>query len=370
MSGLSKTISNRRVRIALVGCGRISRRHIDSIIQHNTNATLVALCDIQQQRLQNAQALIEDNLDRIGLPAYHIEHYTRFNELLEAIAKEIISVDLIVLATPSGLHSRQTIAAAGVGVHVCTEKPMATRLSDGLAMVQACDDANVRLFVVKQNRFNSTVQVLKRHLVAGRFGNLSMVVANVFWQRPQSYYDQDSWRGTWEFDGGALMNQASHYVDLLDWLIGPIESVSAATATLGRTIEVEDTAALHLRWRNGALGTMGVTMLTYPENFEGSLTLLGAKGTVKISGPALNIIEHWQFADQLPEDSDVLRNNYACDSIYGSGHASYYSNMIKTLKGEEDPLCDGREGLRSLELLIGAYRSARDGRTIHLPLEY
>jgi UDP-N-acetyl-2-amino-2-deoxyglucuronate dehydrogenase len=247
---------------------------------------------------------------------------------------------------------------------------MATRWADGVAMVKACDEAGVRLFVVKQNRFNSTLQLVKRQLQAGRFGQLAMVAVNVFWQRPQSYYDQDSWRGTWEFDGGALMNQASHYVDLLDWLVGPVQSVSASTATLGRSIEVEDTAALQLRWRSGALGTMAVTMLTYPKNLEGSITLLGETGTVKIGGPAVNQIEHWAFADQSPDDALVEQASYETTSVYGFGHPPFYANVLDALQGQAVALCDGREGLRSLELLIGAYRSARDGRTVHLPLEY
>jgi UDP-N-acetyl-2-amino-2-deoxyglucuronate dehydrogenase len=197
-----------------------------------------------------------------------------------------------------------------------------------------------------------------------------MVAVNVFWQRPQSYYNQDSWRGTWEFDGGALMNQASHYVDLLDWLVGPVESLSASTATLGRNIEVEDTAALQLRWRSGALGTMAVTMLTYPKNLEGSITLLGETGTVRIGGPAVNKIEQWAFADESPDDAEVEQASYATTSVYGFGHPPYYANVLDALQGKAEALCDGREGLRSLELLIGAYRSARDGRPVHLPLDY
>ena len=296
--------------------------------------------------------------------------FSSYNALLQANASGTTPIDLVVLATPSGLHPCQVIAAAEAGVHVCTEKPMATRWADGLAMVNACDAAGVRLFVVKQNRFNSTLQLIKRQLKAGRFGRLAMVAVNVFWQRPQAYYDQDSWRGTWEFDGGALMNQASHYIDLLDWLVGPVQSVSASIATLGRDIEVEDTAALQLRWRNGALGTMAVTMLTYPKNLEGSITLLGENGTVRIGGPAVNQIEHWSFADQNPDDALVEQASYQTTSVYGFGHPPYYANILDALQGKDDAYCDGREGLRSLELLIGAYRSARDGVVTHLPLEY
>jgi len=363
-------ITDRRIRIALVGCGRISRNHINAISAHHELAELVALCDTQPERLQQAQQLVAEAAQEHPGAATSPAQFSSYSELLAAAQAGTTPVDLVVLATPSGLHPGQVIAAAEAGLHVCTEKPMATRWADGVAMVKACDDAGVRLFVVKQNRFNSTLQLVKRQLQAGRFGQLAMVTVNVFWQRPQSYYNQDSWRGTWEFDGGALMNQASHYIDLLDWLVGPVQSVSASTATLGRSIEVEDTAALQLRWRNGALGTMAVTMLTYPKNLEGSITLLGETGTVKIGGPAVNQIEHWVFEDESPDDSLVKQASYETTSVYGFGHPPFYANVLDALQGKNQALCDGREGLRSLELLIGAYRSARDGRTVHLPLEY
>lgn len=249
-----------------------------------------------------------------------------------------------------------------------TEKPMATRWHDGLRMVKACDDANVRLFVVKQNRRNATLQLLKRAVQQSRFGRIHMVNVNVFWTRPQEYYDSAAWRGTWEFDGGAFMNQASHYVDLLDWLIGPIESLQSYTATLGRNIEVEDSGVLNVRWRSGALGSMNVTMLTYPKNLEGSLTILGERGTVRLGGVALNRVDHWEFAESLPDDAQVQSASYQTSSVYGLGHGLYYGNVIQTLRGEAAPLTDGREGLRSLELLIAIYLSARDGKRVSLPL--
>ena len=363
-------IENRRIRIALVGCGRISRNHIKAIAIHHERAELVAICDNQQELLHQAQHFVAEVAQENPGAAVNPTQFGNYSDLLAANSAGTTPVDLVMLATPSGLHSGQVIAAAEAGLHVCTGKPMATRWADGVAMVKACDDAGVQLFVVKQNRFNSTLQLVKRQLQAGRFGQLAMVAVNVFWQRPQSYYDQSRWRGTWEFDGGALMNQASHYVDLLGWLVGPVESVSASMATLGRNIEVEDTAALQVRWRNGALGTMAVTMLTYPKNLEGSITLLGETGTVKVGGPAVNQIEHWEFSDESPDDGEVDQANYETTSVYGFGHPGYYSNVIDALQGKAEALCDGREGLRSLELLIGAYRSARDGRTVHLPLEY
>jgi UDP-N-acetyl-2-amino-2-deoxyglucuronate dehydrogenase len=247
---------------------------------------------------------------------------------------------------------------------------MATRWSDGLRMVRECDEADVHLLVVKQNRRNSTLQLLKRALEKRRFGRIYMVTVNVFWSRPQSYYDSARWRGTWEFDGGALMNQASHYVDLVDWLIGPVESVQAYVATLARNIQVEDTATVGIRWRAGALGSINVTMLTYPRNLEGSITVIGERGTARVGGVAVNDIQHWEFADSDPDDETIRSASYQTASVYGAGHAAYYANMVRVMRGEAEPETDGREGLRSLELLIASYLSARDGRRVALPLEY
>jgi UDP-N-acetyl-2-amino-2-deoxyglucuronate dehydrogenase len=247
---------------------------------------------------------------------------------------------------------------------------MATRWIDGLSMVRACDEAGVLLFVVKQNRRNATLQLLKRAAMQKRFGRIYMATVNVFWNRPQTYFDSAKWRGTWEFDGGALMNQASHYVDLLDWIVGPVESVQAYTATLARDIQVEDTATVGVRWRAGALGSVNVTMLAYLQNLEGSITVLGENGSARVGGVAVNEIQHWQFADKRPEDDTVKAASYEATSVYGYGHPLYYDNVINTLTGRAEPETDGREGLRSLEILVASYLSARDGRRVALPLEF
>ncbi len=347
------TIADRKIRFAVVGCGRISGRHFDALAAHADRAELVAVCDSDAELAARVAA-------PLGVP-----WFASLAELLGAC-----DADVVVLCTPSGLHPAQAIEVAQAGRHVVTEKPMATRLVDGKRMVAACDDSGVHLFVVKQNRLNPTLQRVKRALVQRRFGRLYMVNVNVFWTRPQDYYDQAPWRGTWEFDGGAFMNQASHYVDLLDWLAGPIESVHAYTGTLERNIEVEDTGVANIKWRSGALGSINVTMLTYPRNLEGSITILGEKGTVVVGGVAVNEIRHWEFADKDPEDDGVLSANYATASVYGVGHPLYYDNVIGVLRGEARPETDGREGLRSLETLIAMYTSARDGRRVSLPLEY
>jgi len=347
-----KAVTDRKVRIAIVGCGRISRNHFGSIEKHTDNIELAAVCDINPQ-------VLNEHAQKYAVPAYR--------SMEEMLKSEL--VDLVALCTPSGMHANQAELAARYGVHVMTEKPMATRWQDGVRMVRACDKANVRLFVVKQNRRNTTLQLLKRAVEEKRFGKIHMVHLNVFWTRPQEYYDQGKWRGTWEFDGGAFMNQASHYVDLLDWLIGPVDKVQTMMSTT-RDIEVEDTGVMNVRWRNGALGSMSVTMLTYPKNLEGSITILGEKGTVRIGGVAVNDIQLWQFDEAKDYDQQIESANYETTSVYGFGHPLYYKNVIDTLCGDAEPETDGREGLKSLELLIAAYLSARDGKTVSLPLEY
>lgn len=346
-------INNRKIRLALVGCGRIANNHFGAIESHTDSVEVVDVCDVDEVALNRAVARTKAN------------GHSDLAGLLKATA-----ADLVILTTPSGLHPNQAIQVAATGRHVMTEKPMATRWHDGVRMVKACDDANVRLFVVKQNRRNATLQLLKQAVVQGRFGKIYSVAMNVFWTRPQEYYDSADWRGTWEFDGGAFMNQASHYIDLLHWMIGPVESVMAYTATLARDIEVEDTGVAVIRWRSGAVGTLNVTMLTYPKNMEGSITILGEKGTVRVGGVAVNEIQTWDFADRRPEDAEVVACNYQSTSVYGFGHPLYYANVIDTLRGQAEPETDGREGLITLELLIAMYLSSRDGKRVALPLEY
>lgn len=346
-------IVDRRIRIAVVGCGRIAASHFGAIEKHSDRLELTAVCDSDPNALQQA-------VGKTG-----VRGFSDYDDLVGSHA-----ADLVALCTPSGLHSTQAIQAARAGIHVMTEKPMATRWSDGLDMVRECDRAGVQLFVVKQNRRNATLQLLKRAVENRRFGRIYMVTINVFWTRPQAYYDSARWRGTWEFDGGALMNQASHYVDLVDWLVGPVESVQAYVATLARNIQVEDTATVGVRWRSGALGSVNVTMLAYPRNLEGSITIIGERGSVKIGGVAVNQIEHWEFAEPHPDDERVKDASYETTSVYGFGHPLYYDNVIRTLRGECEAETDGREGLRSLEILIASYLSARDNHRVALPLQY
>lgn len=350
---MKQPIVGRKIKIAIIGCGRIAGSHIDAINHHKEDVELVAVCDSYAENRNSYSK------------KYNVPGYENLDELFANT-----ECDIVAICTPSGLHAHQTIVSANAGKHVMTEKPMATRWKDGLHMVQACDEAGVYLFVIKQNRLNPTLQLLKRAIDENRFGHINMVHINVFWQRPQDYYNSAKWRGTWEMDGGALMNQASHYVDLFEWLIGPIADVQAMIATLGRNIEVEDSAVLNVRWRNGALGSMAVSMLTYPKNLEGSITILGDTGSVRIGGIAVNEIQLWNFAEPKDYDELITSVSYQTSSVYGFGHPLYYQNIIDVLRGKAEPETDGREGLKSLEVLIAAYKSARDRITVSLPLEY
>ncbi len=338
------------IRIALVGCGRIAKNHFDAIAKIDA-LRLVAVCDVVESRAREAG-------EQQGVP-----WFTSYDAMLAEVPS-----DAVVIATPSGLHPQHGIMAAKAGRHVISEKPMGISLAAADALVQACDDNHVHLFVVKQNRLNPAIVMLKRAIDRGRFGRIYMANCTVRWTRPQEYYDQAPWRGTWEFDGGAFMNQASHYVDLIQWLIGPVESVMAKTATMARRIEAEDSGVAILKFRSGAIGTIEVSMLTFPKNLEGSITVLGEKGTVKIGGTAVNKVEHWTFADYDDDDKLIEQASTNPPTVYGFGHEAYYRNVVSVLRGEARPDTDGRAGRKSLELILGIYESAKTGRDVPLPL--
>ncbi len=337
-------------RIAFVGCGRISKNHFDAI-EKIDGLEIVAVSDEIGERAHDAG-------EKLGVPSF-----ASFEKMLAKV-----DCDIVAIATPSGLHPVQGVVAARAGKHVVTEKPMAISLAGADELVRACDDAGVHLFVVKQNRLNRPIQLLKKAVESGRFGKIFMANSTVRWARPQEYYDQAPWRGTWKYDGGAFMNQASHYVDLIQWMMGPVESVVAKTATLARQIETEDSGAAVIKFQSGALGILEVTMLTYPRNLEGSFTILGEKGTVKIGGTAVNKVEHWLFDEPDSDDKLIEQMNTNPPNVYGFGHEGYYRNVLAVLRGDAKADTDGREGRKSLELILGIYESARSGCEVTLPL--
>lgn len=342
----------KKLRFGLIGCGRISKNHFDAMAQI-PDAEFVACCDIIPERADEA--------------AQNYSIHSIYHDYLEMMDKE--HLDAVSICTPSGLHTTMGIAAAERQTNVITEKPMAINIKSADEMIKACDDNEVKLFVVKQNRLNTTMQLLKKAVDKGRFGKIYLAQSNVFWQRPQSYYDQAPWRGTWELDGGAFMNQASHYVDAMSWLLGNVSSVCATTATMARNIEAEDTGSAILNFASGAIATINVTMLAFPKNFEGSITILGEKGSVKIGGVAVNKIEKWEFEDYDDDDRVISDSNYQPPNVYGFGHLPYYHNVVNVLLGKEVPNTDGRDGRKSVEIIQAIYQSSRDGKKITLPLK-
>ena len=339
------------LKFAIIGCGRISKRHCNLLGKNQIkHAKLVAVCDIVEDRARETG-------ERMGVP-----YYTDMDEMMKAE-----SVDVVTVLTPSGMHAEHVLRLAPYGKHLVVEKPMALQIEDADAMIQACDQYGCRLFVVKQNRFNIPVMKLREALDDGRFGKLVLGTVRVRWCRNQSYYDQDSWRGTWAGDGGVLSNQASHHVDLLEWMMGEVESVFAKSTTALVNIEAEDTAVVVLKFRNGALGIIEATTATRPKDLEGSISILGEEGTVEVGGFAVNKMLVWNFTKTQEGDQDVLEKySENPPNVYGYGHQAYYEHVVDCILNKVPILVDGFEGRKSLELISAIYESVETGREVPL----
>jgi len=339
------------LRFALVGCGRIAKRHAELLAKGQiTHAELAAVCDV-----------VRDKAERFGT-RFSVPCFEDMHEMMKAIRP-----DVVVVLTESGRHAEHVVALAGYRCNIVVEKPMALTLDDADAMIRACDAAGVRLFVVKQNRFNLPVVKLRQALEQGRFGRLVLGTVRVRWCRTQAYYDQDPWRGTWALDGGVLSNQASHHVDLLEWMMGDVDSVFAKGTTALAKIEAEDTAAAVLRFRSGALGIIEATTAARPTDLEGSLSLLGEFGSVEIGGFAVNEIKVWKFAQADSSDEEVVsRYSVNPPDVYGFGHRAYYEHVIDCIRSDKQQLVDGLEGRKSLELISAIYESIETGKEVQL----
>ena len=339
------------LNFALVGCGRISVRHAqllgEGVIK---GARLVGVCDVVESKAQKTGA------------KHKVPAYTDMHKMMQET-----NPDVVVVLTESGLHARHVIELARHGKHIMVEKPMALTLADADAMIRVCDAARIKLFVVKQNRFNVPVVKLREALEGGRFGKIVLGTVRVRWCRRQDYYDQDPWRGTWAMDGGVLANQASHHVDLLEWMMGEVESVSALASTALVKIEAEDTAVVVLRFRSGALGVIEATTATRPKDLEGSISILGETGTVEIGGFAVNEMKVWNFLEPRPGDADVM-GKYSVNppNVYGFGHQAYYEHVVRAIAAGGANLVDGLEGRRSLELITAIYESIETGKQVFL----
>ena len=339
------------LKFGLVGCGRIAKRHSE-LLGHNqiNNASLVAVCDIDEEKAK-----------KIG-EQFNVPYYTDMDEMMQ---KE--SIDVVSVLTESGYHAKHVINLAKYGKHIVVEKPMALTLDDADAMIKACDENGCKLFVVKQNRFNVPVVKLREAMDEKRFGKLVLGTIRVRWSRDQNYYDQAWWRGRWDMDGGVLTNQASHHVDLLEYMMGDVESVFAKSTTALVNIEAEDTAIVTLKFRNGALGIIEATTAVRPKDLEGSISILGETGTVEIGGFAVNKMLHWNFTHKKDGDDEVMEK-YSVNppNVYGFGHQAYYEHVVDSILNNKKHLVDGLVGRKSLELISAIYESIETGKEVFL----
>jgi predicted dehydrogenase len=340
------------LNFAILGCGRIAEKHAELLGKNKIKgARLVAVCDIQSERAKQVGG------------NYDVPWFTDMHKMMQ----ELPELDVICVLTPSGDHARNVLELASYRKHFVVEKPMALTLEDADKMIQACDRERIRLFVVKQNRWNQPVQRLRDALDSGRFGKLVLGTVRVRWCRTQAYYDQDDWRGTWAMDGGVFSNQASHHVDLLEWMLGDPESVYATASTRLVEIETEDTGVAVIKFRNGAIGVVEATTATRPSDLEGSLSLLGEKGTVEIGGFAVNEMKVWNFVETLPKDQEVLeRSRENPPNVYGFSHHPYLQHVVYCINNDSPALVDGLEGRKSLKLITAIYESIATGKEVPL----
>jgi UDP-N-acetyl-2-amino-2-deoxyglucuronate dehydrogenase len=341
------------LRFGLVGCGRIAKRHADllgrGIIK---GARLAAVCDVRPERAES-----------VG-HSFDVPSFTDLHAMMQEVDLDVVSV-----LTPSGMHAANVVTLAPYGKHVVVEKPMALTLDDAGEMIAACERHRILMFVVKQNRFNVPVMKMREALDGGRFGKLFLGTVRVRWCRKQEYYDQDPWRGTWAQDGGVLANQASHHIDLLEWMMGDIESVYAKATKAAARIEAEDTAIAVLRFKSGALGVIEATTATRPRDLEGSISLLGEHGTVEIGGFAVNELKVWNFSEPITEDRDVMsRYSVNPPNVYGFGHQAYYEHVVDCIRNGTRVLVDGVEGRRSVELITAMYESIETNAEVRMPV--
>ena len=339
--------------VALLGCGRIAVRHAQLLSSGEiAGAKLVCVCDIDKSRAES----------------FGKKHNVPYFVDLDSMMKECgDKIDIVSILTPSGCHAQNTLEVAPYKKYIIVEKPMALTLEDADKMIESCDKFGIRLFVVKQNRYNLPVQKLREALEAGRFGKIVMGSVRVRWCRDNAYYKQDSWRGTWAQDGGVFTNQASHHVDLLEWMLGDVESVFAKSRTALSDIETEDTGVAVLRFKNGALGVIEATTATRPKDLEGSLSILGELGSVEIGGFAVNEIKHWNFTNAMESDKEVMEK-YSVNppNVYGFGHKEYYLHVVDSILNGTKALVDGLEGRKSLELIVAMYESIETGKEVFL----
>ncbi|HBE79462.1 MAG TPA: oxidoreductase [Firmicutes bacterium] len=339
-------------RFGLIGCGRIAPNHARNI-KELEQSELKAVCDLAPEKAEKYSR------------TYGGEVYTDYRKVLDRP-----DIDIISIATSSGCHAEIGIAAAEAGKHVIVEKPMALSLHDADRLIAACAQSHVYLGVCHQNRYNQVVQKLRQALETGRFGKLTHATAVIRWYRDQHYFEQDSWHGTWAQDGGVLMNQSIHNIDLLQWMMGQVTGIYGKITTRQRQIEVEDLGLGMLTFKSGAQGMIEASSTVYPRNLEETLNIFGETGTVILGGPSINKIEAWRFADGLDNEVEVLTScGETPPNIYGFGHRTFYERFMKAIESGTEFDIPGTEGRKALEIILGIYHSSMSGQPVELPLK-
>lgn len=334
------------VNVAAIGCGRICEKHLSAYAEGDIPAHLVAVCDINASKAREKGE------------KYSVPWYTDYHEMI----KQHPEIDVFDVMTPSGMHVKHVVDLAPYGKDIITEKPMALRVEASDRMISACKTNGCRLFVVKQNRFNKAVQAARQAMDEGRFGKMVMGTVRVRWRRDQAYYDQADWRGTWALDGGVMSQQATHHIDLLQWFMGPIETLQCLATTRLMNIEVEDTAVAIIKFKSGALGAFEATVATRPEDLEGSMSLLGEKGSVIIGGPAVNKIEYWKFSEETIYDREIMNDfSQNVPNVYGHGHGPFLKAVYESILNKTEGPVEGDEGKTNVTILAALYESAAQG---------
>lgn len=345
------------MRYALIGCGRISTNHIKAAV--NNQLEIVAVCDIVPEHM-------EEVLAKHGLEtALSIHRYADYEEMMDQEKPELVSI-----ATESGSHAKIALAAIDRGIPVIIEKPMAMSIKDADEIIRRSGEKGVKVCACHQNRFNVAVQKMRKALEAGRFGKLSHGSIHVRWNRNKAYYDQAPWRGTWAEDGGTLMNQCIHGIDLLRWTFGDeVDEVFGMTRQVQHPyLEAEDVGMAVVRFRNGAIATIEGTVNVYPKNLEETLYVFGETGTVKIGGTSTNNIDVWDFADEDESDQENKGLKEQTSNVYGNGHTSLFRDMIEAIETGRDPYIDAVAGRNALEMVLAIYKSRKEGCPVKLPL--
>ena len=349
-----------KLRYGLIGCGRISPNHLAAVQANQEEIELVALCDIVSERMDLV-------LSQVGVDGKDVKRYTDYHAMLQSE-----QLDLVAIATESGSHAQIGLDCIDAGCHVIIEKPIALSIADADKLIDAARDKGVILSSCHQNRFNKSIQKVREAVEQNRFGRLLHGTAHIRWNRGRQYYEQAPWRGTWAHDGGALMNQCIHNIDLLRWMMGEeIEEVFAYTDRLSHDyIEAEDLGLALIKFSNGAYGVIEGTTNVFPKNLEETLYIFGESGTVKVGGKSVNVIEEWNFSDRKDDPEEVKAKYHENPpSVYGFGHTPLYSDVVSAIRGGRKPLVDGEAGKRAVELVLAIYKSAMEGKPVHLPLE-